>query len=300
VPCFGPLTGYYAKDLNSTGKRSIVFDPRASFSGVAIAIPCGRCAGCRLERARQWAMRCMHEARMHKDNCFVTLTYRNECLPDNGFLVRRDTQLFFKRLRKARYPGIRYFGSGEYGSLNKRPHYHILLFNCDFPDKKYVSKGKRDGEFYYSSAELAELWPLGSNLLGAVTFDSAAYVAGYVMDKVNGKMADSHYEVYDADGLIHRRPAEFSMISRGSAIGSGYYDKYGHEVYAHDSVVVNGREVRPPRAYDLRFGLTDPDGLVKIKRRRKRLALAMKADNTSRRRRVKEVILLTKLKKRSL
>ena len=34
----------------------------------------GNCVGCDLERSCQWAVRCMHEAAMWDENCFVTLT----------------------------------------------------------------------------------------------------------------------------------------------------------------------------------------------------------------------------------
>lgn len=307
MPCWGPLSGYYSATVNPTGKRSIVFDQKKAFSASPVSIPCGRCTGCRLERARQWAVRCMHEARMHPFNSFVTLTYSNEALPENGFLVRRDVTLFLKRLRKARYPErVRYYGCGEYSPTNKRPHYHLILFNCRFPDMKFFSKGKRDGEMLYTSDELRSLWPHGHNVIGAVTFDSAGYVAGYVLDKVNGKQREAgHYEVYDADGCIHERPPELSFISRGSAIGKSYYEKFGSEVLAHDSVVVNGRYARPPRSYDLlseagepppESGLTDTRQFTRNKRRRRALAVLAKADNTSRRRRVKEELLELRLK----
>jgi hypothetical protein len=299
MPCFGPLTGYYSAVVNVSGKRSIVFDQRKAVSPVPISVPCGKCIGCRQGVARQWGIRCMHEARMHKSNSYVTLTYDRDHLPENGFLSRRDTQLFMKKLRKVRPTGsVRVYGSGEYGGLNKRPHYHLLLFGVAFPDMKFHKRVK-DVD-YFTSEELRSLWFQGNNLIGPVNYASALYVAGYVVDKINGKLADSHYEVYDADGLVHRRPSEFSVISRGSAIGSGYYDKFGAEVRAHDSVIVNGKEARPPRMYDLRFELTDPVGYARVKRRRKRLALSLKSDNTSRRRRTKEVLLLLKLKRRLL
>lgn len=299
MPCFGPLKGFYSAELNPTGKRSIVFDIKKAYSPVSVPVPCGKCPGCKMEHARQWAMRCMHEARMHKFNCFVTLTYRNADLPEYGDLVRRDTQLFFKRLRKRYGVGIRYYGCGEYGTLNKRPHYHVLLFNHRFPDLKKYSEDKHG--ILYSSASCDELWKLGdTRVRDGVNFQTAAYCAGYVMDKVTGKLADEHYSVFDADGLIHVRPPEFSLISRGRAIGAGYYERYGSEIRAHDSVIVNGKEVRPPRMYDKLSGLTDPAQLVKIKRRRKRLALLNKADNTSRRRRTKELILLLNIRRKML
>lgn len=69
---------------------------------------------------------------------FVTLTYDAAHVPvsDNGFMTLdvKDVQDFFKRLRRKypkNYPKIRYYVAGEYGTENKRPHYHIILFNAD-------------------------------------------------------------------------------------------------------------------------------------------------------------------------
>src|SRR5882672_6540477 len=98
MPCYGPIKGFYSAEVSNTGKRKIVFDLKLAHSGVAITLPCGRCVGCKLERSRQWAMRCVHESKLHKDNVFVTLTYDNENLPAGGTLIKRDLQLFMKRL----------------------------------------------------------------------------------------------------------------------------------------------------------------------------------------------------------
>jgi hypothetical protein len=308
MACFGPIKGYYSSEVNASGKRSIVFDQRKAFSPTPITLPCGNCPGCKMERCRQWAMRCMHEARMHRSNYFVTLTYDNANLPDLGFLVKRDMVLFMKRLRNFKGAGVRFYGCGEYGELNKRPHYHILLFNVEFEDRKFHSLGKRKGEFYYSSPVLTDIWSKGAVLLGDVTFDSACYVAGYIHKKVTGKAADDHYSVYDADGRIHVRPPEFTNMSRNPGIGTGWYRANRDTTYAHDSVVVNRKLVRPPRFYDTLFadefvGPTrafDKTPLERIKRRRRVLAAILKADNSSRRRRVKEICLLMKLQRRKL
>lgn len=64
-----------------------------------LTLPCGQCIGCKLEHSRQWAMRCIHEAQLHSNNCFITLTYAPENLPPDGGLIKRDFQLFMKRLR---------------------------------------------------------------------------------------------------------------------------------------------------------------------------------------------------------
>ena len=57
-----------------------------------ITLPCGQCIGCRLEYSRQWAIRCMHEASMYDDNCFITLTYDNDHLPSDGSLHKSHFQ----------------------------------------------------------------------------------------------------------------------------------------------------------------------------------------------------------------
>lgn len=310
MPCFGPLTAYRSAEVGPLGRRALVFDKRRAFSGVPIKLPCGKCPGCKMESARQWTMRIMHEVKLHNQSCFLTLTYSNEHLPPVGTLVKRDLQLFLKRVRKWReVPGLRYFACGEYGDINKRPHYHAIFCNQDFPDKRKFSENTR-GDPRFTSQILSELWPFGHSELGEVNFDSAGYVARYVLKKQTGSSAyvDDFYTVYDADGVCHRRLTEFTCMSLKPGLGSGYFAKYGNEVAVHDNVVVNGRLVRPPKYYDTQidnrdFDMRRPFELRKIdviKRRRRKLAVMHKADSSLRRLRVKEVILLARSKKRSL
>lgn len=289
MPCYHPLTGYYSQEIGKSGKRGITFSRGASFSGLPIKLPCGQCIGCRLERSRQWAMRCLHEKRLHVDNCFVTLTYDNKYLPSGGTLVKRDLQLFMKRLRNERGPGIRFYACGEYGDVNRRPHYHAILFNVDFPDKVIHSRAKR-GEWLYTSAELSRLWTFGFSVIGDVSFDSAAYVARYVMKKVTGKAAETAYDVVDGDGVVVTRIPEFTVMSRRPGVGRGWFDKYGQETYAHDSVVVNGRLVRPPRFYDGMFEIAEPERMRELKQARKRRAALQGEENLIDRRLVREKV----------
>lgn len=296
MSCFAPLTGYYSKVIGASGKRSITFNRDAAFSGVPLKLPCGQCAGCRLEKSRQWAMRCLHEKRLHRENCFVTLTYDDANLPPFGTLVKRDLQLFMKRLRKEKGDGIRFYACGEYGDRNKRPHYHVLLFNCDFSDKRPTGANRR-GDRYYDSASLRAIWGLGHVLLGDVTFDSAAYVARYVMKKMTGPLAVGHYDVVDANGEVVARLPEFTLMSRRPGIGKGWFDRYGVETYAHDSCVINGREVRPPRYYDGKYEIVDATRITELKLARRRKALADPDVRDIDRRRVKERFLLHNLKR---
>ena len=117
MACFHPVIGFRAKYPNpDSGRTPLVFSARdAADPDDPLKIPCGRCIGCRLERSRQWAIRCVHEASLYERNCFITLTFSPEHFPKDRSLNKRDFQLFIKRLRKKFGPGVRYFHCGEYG-----------------------------------------------------------------------------------------------------------------------------------------------------------------------------------------
>lgn len=293
MACFHPLTAYYGPVNDKTGKRAIVFDKQRAFSGNPIKLPCGQCVGCRLEKSRQWAMRLMHELRFHKTAEFVTLTYNKENLPENMSLVKTDLQLFNKRVRKNFGP-MRFYACGEYGSLNKRPHYHSIIFGLRLTDKKLFKRTKA-GDLY-ESAKLRDVWGLGHVLTGDVTFDSCAYVARYICDKITGDMADSHYSYVDGDGVCHDRTPEFALMSRRPGIGSSYYARYKDEVYTHDNVIIKGKEVRPPRFYDTKFSAENPERFEALKK--KRLQSIQVREQTLERRLVREQIAMAALRQK--
>lgn len=224
--------------------------------GGSLELPCGQCIGCRLERSRQWAMRCMHEASLHESNSFITLTYDESNLPPGGSLTYRDFQLFMKRLRKVAGKVTFYVG-GEYGEALARPHFHACIFGYDFPDKVYLKKAS-DGSKLYTSALLSKLWPSGMSCIGAVTFASAAYIARYCVQKVNGDAAKAHYERLTDDGEIISLQPEFNHMSLKPAIGKRWLDKFQSDVYPRDYVVVNGVKTKPPKYYDTIFQKENP------------------------------------------
>lgn len=257
MPCYFPLNAYKAKSTNAE-KMAITFSRPSSWKGEPLNLPCGQCVGCRLERSRQWAVRCMHEASLYEENSFITLTYDDKHLPEKSSLNISHFQNFMKRLRKSIYPKkVRYYHCGEYGDLNARPHYHSLLFNHGFEDRKLFSK--RDDIRLYTSDILSGLWPFGFSTVGEVTFESAAYVARYIMKKVTGDRAKDHYQ-----GRTH----EYSTMSRRPGIGKGWYEKFKADVYPSDRVVVRGVFTRPPRFYDSLLGREDRSTIefLKIKR----------------------------------
>lgn len=193
MPCYKPLDAW-RPDRSAVSKR-LMFEYNPKYCGQTmpdLQVPCGQCVGCRLERSRQWAIRCMHEAQMHKQNCFITLTYDDKHLPEDHGLHYKHFQDFMKRLRKKYGAGIRFYMCGEYGEQLGRPHFHACIFGMDFADKKlWKTTGSKSK--LYRSAELEKLWTFGFSSVGDVNFESAAYVARYIMKKVTGEAATEHY-----------------------------------------------------------------------------------------------------------
>lgn len=295
MACLSPLKAV----RDSSGVR--IVGPYAFFSN--LLLPCGKCEACRAEQSRQWAVRCMHEASLHDHNSFITLTYNDEHLPSDGSLNHTHFQRFFKRLRKKYGKGIRYYMAGEYGSKLGRPHYHAIVFGLDFSDKT-VWKRTNAGSIIYRSASLEALWPFGYSSIGDVTFESAAYVARYVMKKVTGDLAEKHYRTVDlSTGEITQLKPEYNRMSNGSGSGKGgigaqWYKQFASDVHNHDYVVTrDGKTCRPPRYYDKLLKRVDPDAYELIKDKREIELDKLASDNTPQRLIAKGVILKQNLNK---
>ncbi len=282
MTCYHPLKGWRGRE-----NGRLVFDERhAGLLRVPITVPCGSCLGCRLERSRQWAIRCVNEASLHENNSYVTLTYRNEDLPEDMSLNKRHFQLFMKRLRKNAGHKIRYFHCGEYGDENGRPHYHACLFGHDFEDKTLWKIKK--GIPLYVSQELEEQWQLGFCTVGAVTYQSSAYVARYILKKVTGTRAQSHYEWTDPKtGQVHQRLPEYVTMSRRPGVGAEWIEKFQNDVYPHDYQIHKGKKYKPPKFYDQSLGVEERRTL---KASRIAAADTRAADNTADRLKVREKV----------
>lgn len=229
-------------------------------------VKCGQCIGCRLARSREWAVRCVHEASLYEANAFVTLTYAPGHLPVGGSLVASEIPEFIRRLRRrCGSRSVRYFACGEYGDVCQRPHYHALLFGF-YPGDAEFSHTTDAGEKVYVSADLDQVWGLGRTLTGAVTFESAAYVARYVAKKITGAGAKEHYESVDTEtGEVFSRLPERSWMSLKPGIGQGWLQRYLDDVYPSDEVVVRGHRNPVPRYYDKLLELGRPDLLESLK-----------------------------------
>lgn len=292
MACYSPLRGYRSKQRTDNGKRGIVFNRKDGYADQPVELPCGRCIGCRLEYARQWAMRCMHEASLHKDNSFITLTYNEENVPYGYTLVKKDYQDFMKRLRYHTRTKIRFYACGEYGEEDLRPHYHACLFGY-WPKDARVLKVQDNGHKLFVSKELESIWGKGFAPFGAVTFESAGYCARYICKKITGdRSREAYWRVDEKTGVCHQVSPEFALMSRGGrngpgGIGKGWIDKYGLEVYNADSVIINGREVLPPKYYD---DQQPEEKIQKVKEERVRRMLSNPEERTMVRMRVREEV----------
>lgn len=300
MACFSPLHAFRGPE-NANGKRPLIW--KAPAGTEKVAVPCGKCIGCRMTYARGMASRCMHEAQVHNENSFVTLTFDDEKLPDgyDGEVHIRDVQLFMKRLRKE-YPRkkVRYFFAGEYGGQRGRPHYHGLLFGHDFEDKKL--EVTRFGNKVYSSESLSKLWPYGFHSIGQVTYASASYVARYCMKKVGqdltyyrdeGRDGEEKYQVDKKTGLT--KVAEFTLMSRRPGIGASWFEEFQTDVFPSDEVILNGKSIPPPRFYDKLLEKVEPDLLEMIKSERE--ARVDMRENSDSRLAVKEEVVKKRMEK---
>lgn len=162
----------------------------------SVSVPCGKCLACLSNKRSDWAFRLEQEFKYSKCASFVTLTYDEKHLRSNRSLCKRDVQLFLKRLRKKYVENrIRYYCVGEYGSKGGRPHYHLLLFNCE--DTEAVRDSWRDSRGN----------TIGIVHVGTVTQASISYCLKYLVQPM-----------VEVEGL----EPPFALMSRGYAIGGRY------------------------------------------------------------------------------
>ena len=204
------------------------------------AIPCGKCAGCIIDKAKQNANRVALELKFWKKGVFVTLTYDPQHIPNHRSLKKSDLQKFWKRLRKKekglkpwyhkdklQFP-IRYISCGEYGEKKGRPHYHAIILNW-MPDDLKPYKQNKWKDWTYTSKKLQKIWGLGKVIVGIASYESATYVAQYVGKKIFKKKK-----------LRKRQKPEFTENSRNEGIGSTiFHEENFHEIFRRGTIIIS-------------------------------------------------------------
>lgn len=203
--------------------------------------PCRKCLMCRWERSIEWTLRCKLEAKEFDNNRFVTLTYGTQSSVDVK-LTKTAFQRFMHNLReyfrrKQGVTGIRFFGCGEYGKKNLRPHYHIILFNCpSFGDEKFYKKDKA-GYPLYKSERLEHLWGKGFCSIGGVSDQSIEYVTRSIVKSYYIKTPKDY-------------PSAFIAMSKRGGIGKGYLIEHFDEIVNCDGVMYDGKKYPIPHSFN--------------------------------------------------
>lgn len=167
-------------------------------------VPCGKCVECVKAKINSWLFRLDKEVEISSSVRFITLTYSTDNLTyadDGATLVKRDVQLFMKKLRKAHSKvhkrPLKYFFVGEYGKHGFRPHYHAIIFNLQ--DDKLIDSS----------------WNLG-------------FVSVSPLRSVSGIKYMFKYMSKPKSGLTGRQ-REFSLMSKG--MGASFLTDAMHAYY---------------------------------------------------------------------
>lgn len=165
--------------------------------------------------------------------------------------------------------GLRFYGCGEYGELHGRAHYHVAIFGWNSLGTDVVgSLTSRSGFTMTQSKILTKAWPFGTHTVMGLTWETGAYIAGYIGKAITGLGAP---ETYDAHGI--GRP--FANMSRMPGIGRVWLEHFGEDVYPSCSIRLHAGKVRStPPYYDNLLREADPAAHAALKARRKVEALA--------------------------
>lgn len=262
MACTNPSYAFDCGINPDTGKRAIKFlPPRVDLysrevlearygKGNIILLPCGKCLSCRISKSKEWAVRCVLEAKSYSSNYFLTLTFDNEHYQPEA--NKRPLQLFLKKLRK-KYKGLRYFGCGEFGTETNRFHNHLILFNCDIKDLKFIGKSKNGP--YFESEEIRNLWGNGHIMITEFSYNTAAYVARYTLKKI----------------LSDEKDGSYICMSTHPGIGANYFYENYKDIYDVDKVYGSfgkSYSAHPPRYFDKLLEVIDLEKFKEVKENR--------------------------------
>lgn len=218
--CTRELTAY----RNPSGGRPIFGYEGVKLGLQELKLPCGKCPECQKSYYTDWATRGSREILQWDDTIFVTLTYDDDHLPPGGSLAKKDVQDFVKRVKKffrsSKENPIRQIYCGEYGTKTGRPHYHIILFNCQFKDRT-LHRTADGGQRVYVSETLRRLWPFGNSEFGDAQPGSIAYLFKYILKKKTRKEKLKPLLKTDTlTGEVFEVEHEFIEGSRNPGIGA--------------------------------------------------------------------------------
>jgi len=222
MTCFQSKPAWRSTYPNDKGNHELRFGFRTDREPDYF-IDCGKCEGCRARQKRDWAIRIAHEAQLWERNCFVTLTYDDDHLPE--YISRQHVKTFLQRLKHHSSREVRYYVAAEYGERTRRPHYHAIIFNEDFLGGAYDINDQ-----LYGNKILDRIWKKGSTAIAPFTFATAMYTAGYVSKKIRDKNT-------------------FSVQSQRPPLGKNWVRKNHDNIRRNENIVINGQSLPIPKVY---------------------------------------------------
>lgn len=233
-----------AYNVNRYNRTSLAYD---EVSYEYMEVPCGKCLPCLAKKSDEWSMRLLHENTLYGNGTnamFVTLTYREECLPENSSLSKRDVQLFYKNLRyHLGSRKIKYFTCGEYGMKFGRPHYHAIIFGMSYFNKL---------DHYL----INKCWNKGHTDIGTVSTESIVYTTKYMQKDNRLGFNDKTYFA------LTGKQKPFRLMSQG--LGKEFAIKNMESILKNMRIAYNGTYISIPRQYlKWYYKLTGDDSIKK-------------------------------------
>ena len=258
--CTRELTAF----VNPDGGRPI-FGWEGEKNGYQVLkLPCGKCPECCKDYYTQWATRGSRELVQWETSLFITLTYDEEHLPHDRSLNKKHVQDFIKRVKKrfnsTKENPIRQIYCGEYGTQTLRPHYHVILFNVDFVDKRKHYKSN-SGHQVFTSEQLTHLWGKGNAEFGFAEPSSIAYLFKYILKKKTRKEKRQPLTLELPEGC-YDVTHEFIEGSRNPGIGAWLR---GNDSLKKGYLTVNGVKKKIPKYYLEDLKINDPNTYETLK-----------------------------------
>lgn len=279
----------FSKDLNTAYHFAASESQKIPLENVSswqdyrlIELPCGSCLSCRIDYAKDWAVRATFEASLWKHNYFITLSYDDDHLvrseSGNNTLSKEHIDDFIQAVRnyfKHRgYTGIRYLLCGEYNSSGERmlnPHYHLILFNCPIPDLTIkfptpdgglITKLNSLGLPMFYSPLISSIWDKGFIAIDDANYQTERYVSQYILKKQKGESSKVYSDTF---GVI----PPFIRMSNKPGIGFNAFLKEKDKYLIDPTVILPGNK-KPlvtgiPRYYKRKLSELDPSLKEKFK-----------------------------------